>query len=456
MARTLVFFHTGPPPENIDASLRDREWDVIFFHNLPQGTRLLKKKEQLTVGLLFIDRIIPNLSEELEEFLRINDHVEWVGVFTPLVAKVPGYIDLILHFLFDHHTLPVDPVYLMHSLGHAYGRSRLRGSTNKIPPINGASTVADKIVGTSAAMGAMMHQIKKIAVTNAPVLISGESGSGKELAAYAVHHLSRRSQHPFIAVNCGAISPMLIQAELFGVARGAFTGATQDRRGLIEAAHHGTLLLDEIGDLPLEMQTNLLRFLQEQMITPVGATNGIKVDVRVIAAGNTDLHKAVTDGTFRQDLLYRLNVIPIVVPPLRKRREDIADLARYYFHLHRSERAAQVRGFSSAAMRAMLEYDWPGNIRELINRVRRALVLTEGRLIAPGDLGLSDISSATSSALGEIRDATDRGTLFDTLIKTNGNVTRAADTLRVSRMTLYRMIDRHKIDLSATKKPRNS
>ncbi|HEX5344827.1 MAG TPA: sigma-54 dependent transcriptional regulator, partial [Duganella sp.] len=291
----------------------------------------------------------------------------------------------------------------------------------------------------------LRRQIVKVASASAPVLIWGESGSGKELAAQAVHAHSARRKGPFVPINCGAIPAALIQSELFGHERGAFTGAARDKRGLIESAQGGSIFLDEIGDLPMELQANLLRFLQEKTIYRVGGTRSIAVDARVIAASHVNLAQAVQRGAFREDLYYRLNVLALDVPPLRERRDDLLPLAEHFFHTFASERAPRVRGFSSGAAQAMRDYHWPGNVRELINRVRRAMVMAEGRLIQPQDLGLG-AAAATAAAPVQLDDArirAERDAIDASLLRAGRNITLAARDLGVSRMTLYRLLAKH-------------
>jgi DNA-binding NtrC family response regulator len=292
----------------------------------------------------------------------------------------------------------------------------------------------------------LRRQITKVAQANAPVLIWGESGSGKELTAHAIHNHSKRAHGPFIAVNCGAIPASLIQSELFGYERGAFTGAAKEKRGLIESAAGGTLFLDEIGDLPLELQTNLLRFLQERTINRIGSSNSIEVDVRVIAASHVRLEDAVKSGLFREDLLYRLNVLPLTVPALRERKEDLELLARHFFKVFSHDKNPRLTGFSNRAMLAIKAHDWPGNVRELINRIRRALVMSEGRLITPEDLDLQmQTGLRNGEALEEARIRAERDAIHVCLQGSGSNVTRAARDLGVSRMTLYRLMEKHGI-----------
>jgi DNA-binding NtrC family response regulator len=245
-------------------------------------------------------------------------------------------------------------------------------------------------------------------------------------------------------VNCGAIPASLIQSELFGHVRGAFTGADRDRRGFIEAASGGTVFLDEIGDLPLSLQMNLLRFLQERTINRIGSPQSVHVDVRVIAATNVDLEQAISTGMFREDLFYRLNVLPLRVPALRDRCEDIDSLAWHFFKQFAHEKEARVKGFSIQAQEAMRHYSWPGNVRELINRVRRAMVMAEGRLIRPSELGIVH-EDAAWAGLGDARTQAERAAIHHCLALSGKNVTQAATHLGVSRMTLYRLMAKHGI-----------
>lgn len=448
--RPLLCVSFGVFPDEVREHLQQSGWAVTYVTNVPAAAKALPSDSHGS-GLLYIDRFTPAQCEQLEALLRSSREREWVGVFSKAAQQVPGCADLILGYLFDHHTLPVDPSRLLQTLGHAYGRASMALS-GAGPTAPAASRDAPThILGHAPAMKALMRQICRVAATDAPVLIAGESGSGKELAAHAIHDLSRRRAAPFIAVNCGAIAAPLIQSELFGAVRGAYTNAAHDRKGLLEAADRGTIFLDEIGDLPLDLQINLLRFLQEKTITPVGASASTKLDVRVLAATNINLQLAVQQGRFRADLFYRLNVVPLEVPPLSEHLEDIPLLAQHFFDRYALERATRLHGFSHAALRAMLSHDWPGNVRELINRIRRAVVMAEGRLVTPADLGLEAHTAPVTDPLDQIRNETDLSALRMALARTNGNVTRAARELGISRMTVYRMVERHRINLAATK-----
>lgn len=416
-------------------------WDVCSVNNLSSARKALNH-QRYPVGLLLLNNSRDADAIDLDALLEAHQSTQWVGVFPAEIIKLPAYRALIVQHLFDFHTWPIDPFRLNHTLGHAYGYAELSGS----PDITISAKRDMELVGQSEAIQQLRRQITKVAQTNAPVLIWGESGSGKELTAHAIHNHSKRAHGPFIAVNCGAIPASLIQSELFGYERGAFTGAAKEKRGLIESAAGGTLFLDEIGDLPLELQTNLLRFLQERTINRIGSSNSIEVDVREIAASHMRLEDAVKSGLFREDLLYRLNVLPLTVPALRERKEDMELLARHFFKVFSHDKNPRLTGFSNRAMLAIKAHDWPGNVRELINRIRRALVMSEGRLITPEDLDLQmQTGLRNGEALEEARIRAERDAIHVCLQGSGSNVTRAARDLGVSRMTLYRLMEKHGI-----------
>ena len=295
------------------------------------------------------------------------------------------------------------------------------------------------MLGSSAKAQEVFSTISKVANTNAPVLIMGESGTGKEMAAQAVHRRSARSSGPFIAINCGAIPDALLESELFGHEKGAFTGAHTQRPGRIETAANGTLFLDEIGDLPLQLQVKLLRFLQEQTIERVGGRRIIQVDTRVIAATNADLHQSIADGKFREDLYYRLAVVVLRIPPLRDRPSDIPLLAKAFLQKFATQNNKETRDFSPAAMAALQQCAWPGNIRELENRVKRAVIMADGPQITAADL---ELDTAPLRTLKEAREEVERDLITLALERHGGKISPAAADLGISRPTFYELMDK--------------
>ena len=303
------------------------------------------------------------------------------------------------------------------------------------------------MVGESYVMAQLREQVAMAAPTNGRVLIYGENGTGKELVARTIHGLSRRRSGPFIEVNCAAIPEELIESELFGHVKGAFTGAVADRRGRFEAADGGTLFLDEIADMSLKTQAKVLRALQEQVVEPVGRSTGVKVDVRVIAATNKDLTGEIRNGRFREDLYFRLNVIPIFVPPLRDRESDIPRLADHFIREFAREYGRRAKTFDPSALAVLTGYSWPGNVRELRNTIERLMIMVPGEVVTAGDMTFLEGNPPPPDAVeegGEItplhkaRDRFERDYILRALAQQQGNISRTADVLGVERSNLYR------------------
>jgi len=302
------------------------------------------------------------------------------------------------------------------------------------------------MVGESYAMGQLREQVAMAAPTNGRVLIFGENGTGKELVARSIHSLSHRRNGPFVEVNCAAIPEELIESELFGHAKGAFTGAVADRRGKFEMAGSGTLFLDEIGDMSLKTQAKVLRALQEQVVEPLGATNSVKVDVRVLAATNKDLPTEIRAGRFREDLYFRLNVIPIFVPPLRDRGGDVPLLADYFMAELAREYGRRPKRLDPGAATGLRSYRWPGNVRELRNVIERLMIMVPGETITLADLSfldgtslvLDEVAGTPALPLHDARDRFEREYILRALGAHNGNISRTADALGVERSNLYR------------------
>ena len=299
------------------------------------------------------------------------------------------------------------------------------------------------MLGASPQMQEVFSIVRKVATTEAPVLILGESGTGKELVAQAIHRLSARKEEAFIVINCGAIPETRLESELFGHGKGAFTGAHIQRKGRIEAAQGGTLFLDEIGELSLGLQVKLLRYLQEQVIERIGGREEIRVDARVITATNRDLKQAMKTGVFREDLYFRLAVVSISMPLLRDREGDLFMLAKAFLNRYAEDSKRKITGFNNQAIRAIESYSWPGNVRELENRIKRAVIMAEGTKITPGDLELGAHHTRDEYMnLKEAREALEKEMILKALAKNKDNVTRAAETLGISRPTLYELMEK--------------
>jgi two-component system NtrC family response regulator len=307
------------------------------------------------------------------------------------------------------------------------------------------------IVGQSRQMQEVFATIRKVATSEVPVLIMGESGTGKEMVAQAIHQLSLRKEAPFIAINCGAIPENLLESELFGYEKGAFTSAAGRVQGKVEFAHRGTLFLDEIGELPGNLQVKLLRFLQEKQIQRVGGREDIAVDARVVCATNINMEKAIAAGSFREDLYYRIAVISVKLPPLRERGDDIHLLANLFLKRSCDQFNKKLRGFTPAAREAIETYEWPGNVRELENRVQRAVIMTEATSLDPADLGFTDwhpgyTGTKKELTLREAKERVEREMIAATIRNHQGNVAKAAEILGISRPTLYDLMRKHGIE----------
>jgi two-component system NtrC family response regulator len=343
---------------------------------------------------------------------------------------------------YDFLCKPVEIEELKLLLKRCFHIARLEKEYNEIQQqLQGDSF--EGMLGTSPPMQAVFDSIRKVATTDAPVLILGESGTGKEMAAIAIHRRSSRKDGPFVAINCSAIPETLLESELFGHEKGAFTGAHVQRKGRIENASGGTLFLDEIGEIPLPLQVKLLRFLQEQRIERVGGRQEIQIDARVIAATNADLKKHMGNGRFREDLFYRLSVVQIVLPPLRHREGDILLLARSFLQRCAAQAGKRGLGFDQEAARSISRYSWPGNVREMDNRVRRAVIMAESKRLTIQDLELAAAGDADHAAtLKTARETVEREMIVQALRKHSGKIAPAAAELGVSRPTLYELMEK--------------
>jgi DNA-binding NtrC family response regulator len=439
VARRQLIYVTRDPSAPLCARFEERGWHIEVVSSAKDARRWLRN-DLATGGLLDLSsNFEAHELAALEASLTLTN-VGWVA------ATVTGQLEdaavrrLIRDYCFDYVTLPTSNDRVVDAVGHAYGMVALHENASNDAHDGRAE---GEMVGSCDAMLSLFRSIRKVAMTDAPVFISGESGTGKELTAVAIHERSARREQPFVAINCGAIPAHLLQSELFGYERGAFTGANQRKIGRVEAANGGTLFLDEIGDLPLESQASLLRFLQERKVERLGGHGSTPVDVRIISATHVDMQTAMIEGRFRADLYHRLCVLQIDEPPLRARGKDIELLAKHMLDRFKKDASRRLRGFAPDAIAAIHNYGWPGNVRELINRVRRAIVMSEGRQISARDLELGEYVEVAPVSLAQAREAAERQAIELALLRHRGRLGDAAQELGISRVTLYRLLSAH-------------
>ena len=350
---------------------------------------------------------------------------------------------------FDFFEKPVEPEVLQLIVDRARRQFDLESEIRRLAEERGSSPI-DGIIGSSPQMTAIFRMIEKVARTDIAVLLLGESGTGKELLAQAIHELSERAKGPFVPISCAAIPETLLESELFGHEKGAFTGAVSQAIGKIESANKGTLFLDEIGDVPQSMQVKLLRFLQNRLIERVGGRRSIQIDVRIVCATHQNLTQLIADGRFREDLFYRINEVSVRVPPLRERSGDASLLANYFLKRFAEEFGRPVRAFSSEALRAIETYPWRGNVRELENRVKRATIMASDRVVGIADLEFEGETENTRSLdLREARFEAEERVLRQALSLAGANISQAAKLLGISRPTLYDLMRQHGVELEA-------
>jgi DNA-binding NtrC family response regulator len=436
--------------ESLDLVLRFEHHEVVSAPNGEAGLKLLQKDPE--IELTFLDVKMPGkdgleiLSEIVESrpdaaVVMISGHGT---IETAVDATKRGALDFLEKPLDrDRVLLTVRNVHQLRRLGRENTQLRAR-----------LSDASRRMVGSSAALQRVRDVVSKVAPTNARVLIQGENGSGKELVARLVHDLSPRASHPFVDVNCAAIPKELLESELFGHEKGSFTGATAMRRGKFEQAHGGTLFLDEVGDMSLEAQAKVLRVIEEQRIQRVGGADPIPVDVRIVAATNKDLEKEAEQATFREDLFYRLAVVPIVVPPLRERLEDVPELATTFLRRFAADLGRPELRLTDAAVRWLQGRPWPGNVRQLRNLMEQCAILVDGPSVDAGDLQRLEAPRAATGAatadvfescktFSEFQDAAEKLFLQRRLAENGWNVKKTAEALGMQRSHLYKKIERY-------------
>lgn len=405
----------------------------------------LKLTEEQNFDLFLVDYRLPDGTG-----LDVLSHIRGMGMIQPVIIMtsfndVRTAVKSIQLGAFDYITKPVNPDELLMIINNALGKKEKPGSSNSIEH-------ADAIKGKSSNADKLYEHINLVAPTDMSVIIQGETGTGKEYAARALHMHSKRKDKPFIAIDCGALSKELAASELFGHAKGAFTGALNDKKGQFEAANGGTLFLDEVGNLSYEVQVKMLRALQERTIQPLGSTKNIKVDVRIITATNDDLKNSVSNGDFREDLYHRLNEFKIQLSPLRERGKDVELFISHFIKLSNEELNRNVQHLSPATKDLLLQYDWPGNLRELKNVIKRMVLLTPNETAEIESLpeemiiSINQVPKPQGSDLKAINEINEKMLIMETLVKVKYNKSKAAKLLNIDRKTLYSKMERYEIE----------
>jgi DNA-binding NtrC family response regulator len=436
-----------------DRDMRDSLAEVLTdegytVDTCPTGTAALGVIEKNRPDLLITDLIMNGMQGmELLRAAKQRDPHLAVVVITAF-GTIESAVEAMRLGAFYYLTKPFKSMDLLLLVERALEEKALRTEVQRLRREVVDHYQFDRIIGKSAAMQRVFSLLTRLRESQIDVLLTGESGTGKDLVARSLHYQSPRREGPFVAVNCAALPDQLLESELFGYVRGAFTDARGDKKGLFVEAHGGTLFLDEVGELPLAVQAKLLREIEDKEIRPLGATKSEKVDVRIIAATNRDFKQAVTEGRFREDLFYRLNVIEIHLPPLRERPEDLPILIQHF--MEHSTQPTQAKRLSAEALRLLLSYSWPGNVRELKNVIERALVLCQGEEITEADLppalmvtnGQGTNLRAAFLSQRSLADI-ERDYILVGMELTNGNKKEVADTLKIDRKTLYRRLDEY-------------
>jgi DNA-binding NtrC family response regulator len=430
-------------PFNLDLLEQELTDGGYAIERAASGAEALQRFESSVPDLVLLDQVMPGISG-LDVLRELRQKHQDVPV---IIVTAHGTVELAVQAMkqgaYDFLTKPFDPDHVLLTVERALERSRLKRGIEIL-----SGQVGERyreIVGKSASVAEAVGAAKKAAGSRSTVLLLGESGTGKELFARAIHGWSDRKAEPFVAINCVGLSRELLESDLFGHERGAFTGAHQQKKGKMELADRGTVLLDEVGDITPDIQTKLLRFLQEREFERVGGTRPIAVDVRIIAATSRDLEAAVREGRFREDLYYRLNVIPITLPPLRDRREDIVDLSKFFLHRFSLETKKRFTEITPQALERLVTYAWPGNVRELANVIERAVVLGMGPTIELHDLpprlaALESRAGGNVATYEQAIEAYKRELVLRALRDHHGNRTAAARALGLRRTSLARLI----------------
>ena len=417
------------------------DYDVVIAGDRAAALKLLAERQPMVVTLDL--GLPPDPDGTTEGFLTLEEIMATAPHTKVIVASGHGAREsarrAIAYGAFDFYQKPVDIDELGFIVGRAFHVAEIEAENRRLASLESSAPLAG-LVTTSPEMLKVAAMVERVASSNVSVLLLGASGTGKEVLARGLHMASQMKAGPFVAINCGAIPENLLEAELFGYERGAFTGAVKTTEGKIELAQGGTLFLDEVGDIPLLLQVKLLRFIQERVIERVGGRKSIEVDTRIVCATHRNLKKMIADGSFRDDLFYRIAEVSISIPPLRERDGDPVLLANFFLKKFAHERPGAPTRLSPGAVAAISLHSWPGNVRELENRMKRAIIMADGSSISAADLDLADTADVALTTLREARMASDRRTIGTALTAASGSISQAAKTLGISRPTLYDMI----------------
>lgn len=435
--RILVVDDEPAQLELVGGFLKKQGFEVVAAES---GEAALEKCRQDSFDLVLTDQRMPKLSG-LDFLKAIRTHnPEAAVIMMTAYGSIQDAVTAIKEGAADYLTKPLNLEELLHRINKAREHYRLLSENRELREALGARHRIEGIIGESGQMLEVLSLVRRVAPSEATVLIRGESGTGKELIAKAIHFASPRASGPLVRVNCAALPETLLESELFGHERGAFTGAIATRKGRFEAADGGSLFLDEIGDLPMHLQAKLLRVLQEREFERVGSNRPIRVDVRVLTATHRDLESLLRTGRFREDLYYRLNVVTIVLPPLRERRQDLPLLIDHFLQRFAEKNGKKIRGFTPQAREALLRYDYPGNVRELENLVERAVVLTRDEVIGKEDLPLlvqePEAADSKEKNLPASVEGIERQMIREAMVQAGGIQTRAAELLGISERAL--------------------
>ena len=444
--RDLLVLNVSKKVFQGEIELKSFNWQCHTANSITRALQVLKNYDiKVAIAILTLDDI-ENCLKAVNQLNNQVSHLIWIAILVDTNVTQCNLNSNLTRYFSDYHHIPIEWERLHHTLGHAYGMAKLASlhSMSYAPDF-----VAETILGDSSAIKQLKQKIVKMAQVDETVLISGETGTGKGLCAHLIHRQSQRQAGPFVTVNCGALPAGLIHSELFGHEKGAFTGADKQYIGHIERAHKGTLFLDEIGDLSLELQVNLLQFLEDHIIERVGGSKNITIDCRIIFASHINLEIAVEEGRFREDLYYRINLLHLYAPSLREHKEDIPLLADEY--LKQYSPSDQLNTITPNALKLMNEYQWPGNIREFKNRIHRAIIMANNHRLTEKDLGINILKVLPETNdvinLAQHRVEIDTELLLDAIKRNNHNISAAARELKISRTTFYRLIKKCKIKL---------